>query len=112
MDKEDEGSRGALSTLPRSRLILLSTETDLSADLRKHLQSGGLALSIRWSADGSGAEMALVSRSGELAAEPVTSMSQLRPPQVRAAMHAMAMSYLAKRDGWFDEVALLPSNRP
>ena len=54
--------------------------------------------------------MVLVSGSGELAAEPVTSMSQSRPPQVRAAMHAMAMSYLAKKDGWFDEAALLPSN--
>ncbi len=110
VDKEDDGSRGALSTLPRARLILITIETDLDADLQQHLHKGGLVLSIRWRADGSGAEMALMSGSGELAAEPFPSMSQLRAPQVRAAMHAMAMSYLANSDGWFDEEILSSSS--
>ncbi|MER8957118.1 ATP-grasp domain-containing protein [Mesorhizobium sp. M0833] len=112
VNSEDEWPRRALSTLPTTRLILVSSEPDIDTDLRRHLQSGGLVLTLRWSTDGSGTKMALVSRSGELAAEPVASMSQSRPPQIRAAMHAMVMSYLAKKDGWFDEVPPVPSVRP
>ncbi|MER9701198.1 MULTISPECIES: ATP-grasp domain-containing protein [unclassified Mesorhizobium] len=110
VDNEDFVSRQALSALPVERLILTSAETELGPDLRRHLQRGGLALSMRWSTDGSGAKMTLASGSGELVAEPATFAS--RPPQLKAAMHAMAISYLAKRDAWFDEVASPPSNRP
>ncbi|MER8980559.1 ATP-grasp domain-containing protein [Mesorhizobium sp. M0510] len=109
VDKEDIVSRHALSRMPSEKLILTSTDTELGSDLRSHLQGGGLAVSLRWSTDGSGPKMALVSVSGELVAEPATFAS--RSPQLRGAMHAMAVSYLAKRDGWFDEAASPLSNQ-
>jgi cyanophycin synthetase len=52
--------------------------------------------------------MTLASGSGDLVMEPAKFAS--RPPQLKAAMHAMAISYLAKRDAWFDQMASPPSN--
>ncbi|MBZ9661138.1 acetate--CoA ligase family protein [Mesorhizobium sp. ESP-6-4] len=106
VDEEDEISRRALSTLSPAKLILVSAKSYLDADLLRHLQNGGLALFLKWSVDGSGAKMVLASGSGDLATEPIASLSLSRPPLIRADMHAMAVSYLAKRDGWFDQVAV------
>ncbi|MDX8527022.1 acetate--CoA ligase family protein [Mesorhizobium sp. MSK_1335] len=108
VDREDIVSRRALSALPPPKLILVSARTDLDPDLRRHLQSGGLALFMRWSSDGSGAKMILASASEELAAESIPSASLSRPPLIRAEMDAMAVGYLAKKDGWFNDLVLPP----
>ncbi|RWB14358.1 MAG: ATP-grasp domain-containing protein [Mesorhizobium sp.] len=112
VDREDIVSRRALSALSPPKLILVSTGTDLDPDLRRHLLSGGLALFMRWSSDGSGAKMVLASASEELATESIPSGSLSRPPLIRAEMDAMAISYLAKKDDWFEsEAVALPSSR-
>ncbi|MBZ9882701.1 ATP-grasp domain-containing protein [Mesorhizobium sp. CA10] len=106
VDREDVMSRRALSTLSSAKQVLVSAGTDLDPDLLRHLQNGGLAVVVRWSSDGSGAKMVLASGTGELAIEPIPSASLSRPPLIRANMDAMAVSYLGKRDGWFDQVAV------
>ncbi|OHV63917.1 hypothetical protein LCM4577_11485 [Mesorhizobium sp. LCM 4577] len=112
VDREDIVSRRALSALPPPKLILVSAGTDLDPDLRRHLQGGGLALFMRWSSDGSGARMFLASASEELATESIPSRCLARPPLIRAEMHAMAVSCLAERNGWFGDMDVRAAPAP
>jgi len=71
--------------------------------------------SVIWESDdpqmsrAAGAKMVLASGSSEPAAESIPSGSLPRPPLIRSGMDAKAISYLAKKHGWFGAMASSPA---
>ena len=92
VSSKNQFARRALSSVARSRIVLISTDSR-NSEVSDHLAIGGAAVLKRWSMDMPGPQFMFVDAGKEIVSTQMPNLSGARRHHLEAAMHAFALTH-------------------